>query len=88
MLNASSAAMPARPVSPGPSGCKDRFLSVADVSRVVGLSKTTIYKYVGAGAFPDSVPVGPKRIAWLESEVMQWMAACVEARNRKGRRHA
>jgi prophage regulatory protein len=59
----------------------DRFLPVADVSRKVGLCKTTIYNYVSKGTFPAPIPTGTKRVAWLESEIDTWMQSHVNQRN-------
>lgn len=58
----------------------DRFIRVGDVSAMVGLGKTTIYKYVAEGHFPAPVALGGNRVAWLESEVLNWMRERVAAR--------
>lgn len=60
----------------------ERFLRVAEVTAMVGLGKTTIYKYVSDPAhnFPAPVPLGGNRVAWLESEVLNWMRERVAAR--------
>jgi len=47
---------------------------------MVGLGKTTIYKYVSNKAFPAPVAIGGNRVAWLESEVLAWMRERVAAR--------
>lgn len=39
-----------------------------------GLSRSTIYAFIKAGAFPKSVPLGPRAVGWLESEVSNWIA--------------
>lgn len=60
----------------------DRFLRVGDVSAMVGLGKTTIYKYVSERRFPVPVALGGNRVAWLESEVLNWMLERVAEREK------
>ena len=43
-----------------------------------GLSRSTIYQYIKDGAFPKPVPLGPRAVGWLESEVSGWIAARVK----------
>ena len=58
----------------------DRFISTAIVLDRVCLSKTHLYRKINAGEFPRPVPLGPKRVAFLESEIEDWMAARLRAR--------
>jgi prophage regulatory protein len=53
----------------------ERFLSMRQVLERVGLSRTTLYERMDAGTFPQSVPLGPRRIAFVESQVDAWMTA-------------
>jgi len=43
-----------------------------------GLSRSTIYQYIKDGAFPKPVPLGPRAVGWLESEVREWIAGRVK----------
>ncbi len=52
----------------------ERFLSMREVRRRTTLSKTHTYRLINAGRFPRPVPLGPHRVAFLESEVEGWMA--------------
>jgi prophage regulatory protein len=58
----------------------DRFVSLAEVVDRVSFSKTHIYRKIAAGTFPRPVPLGPNKVAFLESEVDRWMAERLEAR--------
>lgn len=58
----------------------ERFLRVGEVSEMVSLGKTTIYKYVAEGTFPAPCPTGGNRVAWLRSEVLRWMRERAAAR--------
>jgi prophage regulatory protein len=43
-----------------------------------GLSRSTIYQYIKDGVFPKPVPLGPRAVGWLESEVSEWIAERVK----------
>ncbi len=46
-----------------------------------GLSTSAIYRDMAAGTFPQSVTIGPNARAWLLSEIEEWIAARVAARD-------
>jgi prophage regulatory protein len=50
-----------------------RFISMRQLKDLIGLSKTTIYKRISSGTFPRSVPLGPKRVVFVETEIEAWM---------------
>ncbi len=61
----------------------ERFLALPEVRRLVGgLSKTQIYTRMGRDEFPRPVSLGNLRVAWLEREVRDWMAARIAERDR------
>jgi len=43
-----------------------------------GLSRSTIYQYIKDGVFPKPVPLGPRAVGWLESDVSEWIAGRVK----------
>jgi prophage regulatory protein len=53
----------------------DEFWSLKVVRMKTGLSRSTIYAYVATGAFPMQRRLGPRRIAWLASEVNAWIVS-------------
>jgi len=57
-----------------------RFLSLREVLDRTSLSKTHTYRLINAGRFPRPVPLGPHRVAFVESEVVAWMEERVAAR--------
>ena len=59
----------------------ERFISTAVVLDRVCLSKTHLYRKINAGEFPRPVPLGPHKVAFLESEIEAWMAARLQARD-------
>ena len=61
----------------------DRFISVSEVMDRICLSKTHLYRKINASQFPRPVPLGPQKVAFLESEVEAWMAARLQARDKE-----
>ena len=58
----------------------DALISMADVRARTTLSKTHIYRLIKWGEFPEPVPVGPHRRAWIEREVNEWIAERISQR--------
>ena len=58
----------------------NRFISIAEVLDRVGFSRTHLYRKINAGTFPKPVPLGPHKVAFLESEVEEWMDQRLRAR--------
>lgn len=51
-----------------------RILRRQEVERRVGLSKPTLYRRIERGEFPKPVPLGPRAVGWLSTEIDQWIA--------------
>ena len=51
------------------------------VIEITGLSKSSIYDRMNAGQFPKSVPLGGRSVAWVESEVIEWVEAQIAHRD-------
>lgn len=58
-----------------------RILRLKDVIEKTGLARSTIYKYVDAGTFPEPIPLGGRSVGWVDSEVHQWIAEKIENRD-------
>ena len=43
-----------------------------------GLARSTIYHHIKAGTFPRPIPLGPRAVGWLESDVSNWITERVE----------
>ncbi len=50
-----------------------KFLRLKEVMAITALSRSSIYKFMNEERFPQSVPLGDRAVAWLESEVEEWM---------------
>lgn len=61
---------------------KERFITIEEVLDRVCLSRTQLYRLINANDFPQQVPLGPYKVAFVESEVDGWIEARLEARKR------
>lgn len=64
-----------------------KIIRLKDVINATGLARSTIYKYIAEGAFPQPVSLGARCVGWLESEVQDWILARIEERD-EGKRIA
>ncbi|MBF4247580.1 AlpA family phage regulatory protein [Vibrio anguillarum] len=46
-----------------------RFLKLKEVMKKTALSRSAIYRKMNEGEFPQSVSLGDRWIAWVDSEV-------------------
>ena len=56
----------------------DRFLRRTEVEAITALSRSSLYRLMRAGLFPEPIKIGPKAVRWKSSEI----AAYVESRPR------
>lgn len=56
------------------------FLRIDEVIRRSGLGKSTIYALMKKGEFPACVSLGPRCVAWVESELEEWQARRLSSR--------
>jgi prophage regulatory protein len=60
-----------------------RLLRLRDVLLRTALGRSTLYARVKAGTFPAPIPLGtPHSVAWIESEVSDWIEATIAAARR------
>ncbi|WP_373332148.1 helix-turn-helix transcriptional regulator [Thiopseudomonas alkaliphila] len=57
-----------------------RLISIKEVMHKTSLAKSTIYKYISEGRFPKSAPLSASKVAWLESEVDEWIEEMLKQR--------
>ena len=58
-----------------------RIIRLKEVIDSTGLARSTIYKYISEGTFPNSVPLGDRCVGWVEIEVHDWILARIEERD-------
>lgn len=55
-----------------------RFLRLAEVRKITGLSRSTIYRLQAEGRFPQSIRISIRAVGWIEHEVEAWIAQRIE----------
>jgi len=58
-----------------------KFIKLKEVMTMTGLARATVYKHMGDKKFPKSVSLGDRAVAWLESEVEEWMLERIAQRD-------
>lgn len=58
------------------------LLRLKQIEEKTGLKRSQIYLYMKNGSFPRSIKIGPSSVAWLESEIDEWIN--VKLANRQG----
>ncbi|MFN3303675.1 MAG: helix-turn-helix transcriptional regulator [Roseateles sp.] len=53
----------------------DPLLKLHAVKSATGLGRSSIYKKVAAGDFPQPVRLGARAVAWRSSEIAAWIAS-------------
>lgn len=56
-----------------------RFITPKQTCEKIAVSRTTLDRMVGAGAFPKPIRLTERRLAFNEADVEAWMAAKLEA---------
>lgn len=59
----------------------NRLIRLDQVSDIVGLGKTLIYRLISEGRFPRPLKLGLNASRWSEIEVQAWIAEQVAARS-------
>ncbi|MDY4366982.1 AlpA family transcriptional regulator [Pectobacterium brasiliense] len=56
------------------------LIRLSGVMKKTGLRKSWIYLLMKQGEFPQTVKIGARSVAWVESEVNDWSAARISQR--------
>jgi len=56
-----------------------KLLRLHQVKATTGLSKSTIYARIAEGTFPKQIPIGPRLVVWVESDIQNWISEQVSA---------
>jgi prophage regulatory protein len=56
-----------------------KIIRLPEVVKITGLSRSTIYLRMSKSDFPQSISLGERAVGWLESDVEDWLEACVVA---------
>lgn len=58
-----------------------RLLRISEVMNLTGLPKSTIYLKIKNKEFPAQLQIGLRSVAWLESEIQDWIINSIHGRN-------
>lgn len=58
-----------------------RFIRLKEVMHITGLGRSSIYNFMAESRFPKSISLEGRSVAWLESEVIDWMEARLAERD-------
>lgn len=56
------------------------LIRLSGVMKKTGLRKSWIYLLMKQGEFPQTIKIGARSVAWVESEVNDWIAARISQR--------
>ena len=59
---------------------KQALLRFPDVINRTGLKRSSIYTRLKEGTFPKPIKIGERAIAWIESEIDQWITDRIDGR--------
>ncbi|PUA70901.1 DNA-binding protein [Vibrio cholerae] len=51
-----------------------RLIRFREVLAMKGLSRSSMYRFIEENQFPTQVQLGGRAVAWVESEVQEWIA--------------
>jgi prophage regulatory protein len=57
-----------------------RLIRLKEVKDICGLGRSSIYKFMNEGSFPQSISLGERAIAWELSEIEEWVSSKIEGR--------
>ena len=63
-----------------------RLLRRVEVERYCQIGRSTIYRLMRAGLFPEPIRIGPRAVRWPEHELAAWLAQRPRATGTTGRR--
>ena len=53
----------------------DRVLRLSEVQARCGLSRSSLYRKMRNGSFPEGLKVGVRAVRWSEAEIDAWLAS-------------
>ena len=72
---------------------QNTMLRRVEVEEICGLTRSTIYRLMRAGKFPEPIRIGPRAVRWPKQELYDWISTrpradgeADEANDKAGRR--
>lgn len=57
-----------------------RLIRLSEVLTMTGLSRSSMYRSIEEKQFPEQVQLGGRAVAWVESEVQEWIRQRIKDR--------
>lgn len=64
-----------------PQENKMKLIRIKEVCQLTSLARSTVYKFVAEGTFPKQVVLGSNCVAWVESEIHEWLKGRIAERD-------
>jgi len=61
------------------------FLNMKDVQSITGKSRSTLYRWINNGSFPEPINIGENSIAWPAESISAWRENTINQSNSKVR---
>ncbi len=61
-----------------------KLISLERVKYLTTLSRSRIYSLIKENEFPLQIQIGTRRVAWIESEVQDWITSKIQNRKEVG----
>jgi prophage regulatory protein len=56
-----------------------RLIRLKEVLAICGISRSSVYDAIKKGEFPAPIKLHGRSSAWIKSEILQWVEACIRA---------
>jgi prophage regulatory protein len=60
-----------------------KFIKLNEVKEITALGRSSIYAFIEEGKFPKQVSLGGRAVAWVESEVIDWIESKIQERDQR-----
>lgn len=57
------------------------FTNLKEVIYLSGLKRSSIYKFMKEGHFPQNISIGGRSVMWRDSDIEQWIETKIRERN-------
>jgi prophage regulatory protein len=57
------------------------LIRLKEVKEYTGLGRSSIYEKMNNGLFPKSVSLGDRAVAWVDSEIVEWVQDKIDQRD-------
>ncbi len=58
-----------------------KLIRIKEVMNRTGLARSTAYKYINENNFPKPIKLGSRAVAWVESEIEDWINDIIHQRD-------